>query len=80
MRLTYPLLTDDQYRVLGYDELTGPHADIAVALKFAPKVFASATGLKVCMAISAFGNVLAVTYTSSKGQYAPLSLHQYFSC
>jgi hypothetical protein len=70
--LLYHLLTDDQYRVLGYDELTGPHSDIAVALKFAPEVFASANGLKVCMAISAFGNVLAVTYTASKGQYNTL--------
>ncbi|KAF2624273.1 amino acid transporter [Macroventuria anomochaeta] len=64
--ILYVLVTVAIYRVLGYEDLTGPHSDLAVALKFAPKVFGGATGLKVCMAISAFGNVLAVTYTASK--------------
>lgn len=54
--------------MLDYDTLTGLHSDIAVALSFAPKVFGAGTAFKVCMAISAFGNVLAVTYTASKGE------------
>jgi hypothetical protein len=61
------VLTKRQYRVLGYDDLTGRHSDLAVALKFAPKVFGAATGLKICMALSALGNIVAVTYTASKG-------------
>ncbi|KAF1925388.1 uncharacterized protein M421DRAFT_423716 [Didymella exigua CBS 183.55] len=64
--ILYVLVTVAIYRVLSYEDLTGPHSDLAVALKFAPKVFGGATGLKICMAISAFGNVLAVTYTASK--------------
>lgn len=69
-----PLLTENQYRVLDYKDLTGPHADLAVVLKFAPRVFGGSIGLKVCMAISAFGNILAVTYTASKGHYGSLLL------
>ena len=61
------MLTAGQYRVLDYETLTGNYSDLAVALRFALRVFGAATGLKICMAISAFGNVLAVTYTASKG-------------
>lgn len=68
--IAQPVLTDDQYRVLGYNDLTGPHSDLAVVLKFAPRVFGGSIGLKICMAISALGNILAVTYTASKGQHS----------
>jgi hypothetical protein len=61
-------LTVMQYRVLSYEDLTNSHSDLAVALKFAPKVFKATTGLKICMAISAFGNIVAVTYTAAKGK------------
>ncbi|KAJ4330121.1 hypothetical protein N0V87_010285 [Didymella glomerata] len=44
------------------------YSDLAVATKFAPKVFGAPMGLKVCMALSAFGNIIAVTYTASKVQ------------
>lgn len=62
-------LTFYQYRVLGYATLTGPNSDLAVALEFAPKVFGASTAFKICMAMSAFGNVLAVTYTAAKGKF-----------
>lgn len=64
--ILYVLVTVALYRVLDYDTLTGPNSDLAVALKFAPKVFGASTAFKICMALSAFGNVIAVTYTASK--------------
>ncbi|KAL6707409.1 hypothetical protein ACN47E_004188 [Coniothyrium glycines] len=64
--ILYVLVTLALYNVLDYDTLTGPNSDLTAALKFGPRVFGNATALKICMAISAFGNVLAVTYTASK--------------
>ncbi|CAO2656259.1 Nn.00g050620.m01.CDS01 [Neocucurbitaria sp. VM-36] len=62
----YVLVTVALYRVLDYELLTGPNSDLAAALQFAPRVFGASTAFKICMAISALGNVLAVTYTASK--------------
>jgi amino acid transporter len=64
--ILYVLVTVALYRVLDYDTLTGPNSDLAAAIHFAPRVFGVSTAFKICMAISAFGNVLAVTYTASK--------------
>ncbi|KAF2730347.1 hypothetical protein EJ04DRAFT_567848 [Polyplosphaeria fusca] len=62
----YVTVTVAYYRVLDYATITGNYSDLGVALHFAPKVFKSALALKICIAISALGNVLAVTYTSAK--------------
>lgn len=64
--ILYVLVAVAYYRVLDYATITGTQSDLGVALYFAPKVFGSALGLKICLAIAAFGNVLAVTYTSAK--------------
>jgi hypothetical protein len=41
-------------------------SDLAAAIHFAPRAFVASTAFKICMAMSAFGTVLAVTYTASK--------------
>ncbi|KAF2111931.1 amino acid permease-domain-containing protein [Lophiotrema nucula] len=64
--ILYVLVAVAYYKVLDYATITGTQSDLGVALYFAPKVFGSALGLKICLAIAAFGNVLAVTYTSAK--------------
>ncbi|KAH6619040.1 hypothetical protein C7974DRAFT_379152 [Boeremia exigua] len=64
--ILYVLVTLAIYRVLGYEDLTGPHSDLAVALILAPRIFGSATGIKICTAISALGKVLAGAYTATK--------------
>ncbi|KAF2129907.1 hypothetical protein P153DRAFT_315302 [Dothidotthia symphoricarpi CBS 119687] len=64
--MLYVMVNVALYRVLDYETLTGPNSDLAVALQFAPRVFGASTAFKICMSISAFGNVLAVTYTSAK--------------
>jgi amino acid transporter len=64
--ILYVLVTVALYRVLDYDTLTGPNSDLAAAIHFAPRVFGASTAFKICMAMSAFGNILAVTYTASK--------------
>ncbi|KAF2795499.1 hypothetical protein K505DRAFT_336004 [Melanomma pulvis-pyrius CBS 109.77] len=66
----YVLVTIAYYLVLDYDSITDKRSDLGMALYFAPKVFGSSLGMRVCLAISAFGNVLAVTYTSTKVKQA----------
>jgi hypothetical protein len=55
--------------VLDFDSITDKHSDLGMAIHFAPKVFGSSMGMRVCIALSAFGNVLAVTYTSTRGMF-----------
>ncbi|KAF2184651.1 hypothetical protein K469DRAFT_688646 [Zopfia rhizophila CBS 207.26] len=68
-------LFPSEYMVLDSDTITDKHPDLGMVLYFAPKVFGSSLGMKVCLAISAFGNVLAVTYTVSKGIISNLNLY-----
>jgi amino acid transporter len=68
--LLYVLVTLAYYMVLDYDSITDKHSDLGMAIHFAPKVFGSSLGMRVCLAISAFGNILAVTYTSAKVKQA----------
>ncbi|OAL51370.1 hypothetical protein IQ07DRAFT_643463 [Pyrenochaeta sp. DS3sAY3a] len=62
----YVLVTVTLYHVLPFEKLTGPNSDLVASLQFAPLVFGASTAFKICIALSAFGNVLAVTYTASK--------------
>ncbi|KAF2191180.1 hypothetical protein K469DRAFT_696908 [Zopfia rhizophila CBS 207.26] len=59
------------YMVLDYDTILTDKSDLGVALYFAPKVFfGNSLPLKVCITISALGNVLVVAYTFSKVKQA----------
>ncbi|KAF2474440.1 uncharacterized protein BDR25DRAFT_122014 [Lindgomyces ingoldianus] len=64
--ILYILVSLAYYKVLDYKTITGGQSDLGAALYFAPKVFGSSFGMKICLAISAFGNVVAITYTASK--------------
>jgi hypothetical protein len=52
-----------------FEELAGQ--DLGVVSNFAPKVFGrqGVEGIKICVALSAFGNLIAVVYTASKGSH-----------
>ncbi|KAF1839684.1 hypothetical protein BDW02DRAFT_463319, partial [Decorospora gaudefroyi] len=64
--ILYILVTVASYNVLDYDTLTGPNNDLVTATRFAPRVFGALGGFEICIAMSAFGNIVAVTYTASK--------------
>ncbi|ORY06761.1 amino acid permease-domain-containing protein [Clohesyomyces aquaticus] len=82
--ILYILVTLAYYTVLDYDTITDNHSDLGLVLHFAPKVFGNTRALKICIALSAFGNILAVTYTSSKVKQSIsnqriIPFHRFFS-
>lgn len=56
-----------KYMVFDFNSITDNHSDLGMAIHFAPKVFGSSMGMRVRIVLSAFENVLAVTYTSTRG-------------
>ncbi|KAL6252611.1 hypothetical protein RBB50_000330 [Rhinocladiella similis] len=68
--LLYLLVTVAYFVACDYETITDSDTDLGIAILFAPRAFGSSMGLKVCIALSAFGNLLAVTFTSSKVKQA----------
>lgn len=66
----YTLLNVGYFLACQSEVITGPQNDIGLAVAFAHQVFGETLGLKICIAISAVGNLLAVAYTSSKVKQA----------
>ncbi|OKL57878.1 hypothetical protein UA08_06716 [Talaromyces atroroseus] len=67
--LLYTLVTVIYDLVCPFDDLTQTNTDLDIVLNFAPTAFggtSGAQGFKICIALSALGNVIAVVYTSVK--------------
>lgn len=62
----YILVTVGYFLACDFQTITNKTSDLGMAEYFAPKVFGHSTGLKVCFALSAFGNIVAVSFTNSK--------------
>ncbi|KAH7350518.1 amino acid permease-domain-containing protein [Rhexocercosporidium sp. MPI-PUGE-AT-0058] len=58
------------YLACDYETITSHESDLGVAILFAPRAFGSSLGLKVCISLSALGNLIAVIFTSSKVKQA----------
>ncbi|KFY10415.1 hypothetical protein V491_07659 [Pseudogymnoascus sp. VKM F-3775] len=64
--LLYTLVTVAYSLALPFDTLVENHKDLVI-VGFAPKAFGSyGPAVPICIALSAFGNLVAVVYTSSK--------------
>ncbi|KAE9379783.1 hypothetical protein N431DRAFT_527234 [Stipitochalara longipes BDJ] len=68
--ILYILVTLAYYLACDYETITDTQSDLGVAILFAPRAFGSSFGLKVCISLSALGNLIAVTFTSSKVKQA----------
>lgn len=66
--ILYIMVAAAYYAACEYGSITSLETDLGMAVIFAPKAFGQALGLKVCISLSAVGNLVAVTYTSSKGE------------
>ena len=53
-----------------------PPPDLGIAWVFSQQVFGHRRGIELCIALSAFGNLIAVAYTSSKVKQA-IALHHF---
>ncbi|OCL12989.1 amino acid transporter [Glonium stellatum] len=68
--LLYLLVTTGYYLACNYTTITNTQTDIGMAVNFGPRAFGSSFGLKICIALSALGNLISVAFTSSKVKQA----------
>ena len=64
--ILYILATLGYYLACDYVTITSQNSDLGMAEYFAPQAFGATTGFKICIALSAVGNLVAVVYTNSK--------------
>lgn len=68
--LLYVLVTVGYYLACDYATIIGQNSDLGVAISFAPKAFGNSRGIKIAIALSAAGNLIAVVFTASKVKQA----------
>lgn len=76
----YIVLVIGFFESCSYDEIIQykSQGDLGVARIFAEKLFDSPNAIKICIAISGFGNLIAVAYTGTKVKQA-IALHHFLS-
>lgn len=67
----YIMVAAAYYAACDYASIVSLETDLGMAVIFAPIAFGQGLGLKVSIALSAVGNLVAVIYTSSKGDVVP---------
>jgi amino acid transporter len=74
--MAYTLITVSYFLACSSEDIAKNQSDLGMASIFAERVFGHTMGVKVCIALSAAGNLIAVVYTSSKVKQA-IALHHY---
>jgi amino acid transporter len=65
--ILYVLATVGYYEACSFDTITSQNSDLGMGQYFATQAFGGhTTGFKICIALSAAGNLVAVIFTSSK--------------
>lgn len=83
--ILYVLATVGYYLACPFDQITSRNSDLGMAQYFATRAFGGhATGFKICVALSAVGNLVAVIFTSSKvkqtiARQRIIPFHQFFA-
>jgi amino acid transporter len=83
--LIYVLATVGYYLACPFDQITSNNSDLGMAQYFASRAFGGhTTGFKICIALSAVGNLVAVIFTNSKvkqsiARQRIIPFHQFFA-